>query len=429
MEVTDETVRNGQHGECASRYLDPGTYKYSRYPVESAHSLIPAAYHDQEFFKLEQQMVYQRTWVAVGTIDQLKEAGDTLVCDVGGKSVIIVRDQDGGLNAFHNVCRHRGNRLCHKNGNAGKRLRCGYHGWGYDLKGNCIGTPLFETKELDDNLKKTFDMSHVKAFDKKDFGLLKVRCDQWGFLVFVCLDETAPPLSEHLGDLPQRLKGHHLDKWTTFGSMNFEIKANWKLIAENFMEYYHLPWVHPRLAKTSKVADHHRWQGRGMYCAITTYPLTASDDSDWLNLEPMSTLNDEDRNSGRFIWLFPNIAVNVMPHHAFIILGTPLAPDLTFERCVLLAPPESLETAKPGATDGVKEFWSTVNAEDIGIVESVQLGLSTTDYPGGRMCYRFEEPVHRFQNMVIDKMLGIPRVPPGDSECDPSELSYFEGIG
>lgn len=417
----------GADTRAVSRYLDPETYRYSRYPVEQAHSLVPAAYHDPAFFRLERERLYERTWVAVGTVDQVREPGDSFVCEVGGKSVVVVRDREGGINAFHNVCRHRGNRLCHGDGNVGKHLRCGYHGWGYDLQGNCIGTPLFETREVDERIRKTFDMSHVKAFDRKDFGLLKARCGQWGFLVFVCLDDSAPPLSEHLGDLPDRLRDHHLDTWVTFGTLDFEIKANWKLIAENFMEYYHLPWVHPRLAKTSRVEDHHRWQGRGMYCAITTSPLTAADDSDWLNLEPLDTLNEEDRNSGRFIWLFPNIAVNIMPHHAFIIIGKPQAADVTRERCVLLAPPKVLDAAAPQAANGVREFWDMINREDVGIVESVQQGLSTSGYPGGRMCYKFEEPVHRFQNMVIDKMLGIDRVPPGDSECDPSKLAYFPG--
>lgn len=426
-ELADHLGLGNEEANAAARYLDPETYRYSRYPVEQAHSLTPSAYHDPAFFRLEQERLFARTWVAVGTTDQVRDAGDTMLCEVGGKSIIVVRDREGNLNAFHNVCRHRGNRLCHKDGNVGKHLRCCYHGWGYDLKGNCIGTPLFETQEVDEKTMEAFDMSHVKAFDRKDFGLLRVRCDQWGFLVFVCLDDSAPPLSEHLGDLPARLKDHQLETWVPFGSLDYEIKSNWKLIAENFMEYYHLPWVHPRLAKTSRVDDHHRWQGRGMYCAITTSPLTASDDSDWLNLDPLDSLNEEDRNSGRFIWLFPNIAVNVMPHHAFIILGRPQSPGLTRERCVLLAPPQVLDSAKPEALKGVEEFWDMTNSEDIGIVESVQLGLSTSDYPGGRMCYKFEEPVHRFQNMVIDKMLGIRRVPPGDNECDPSKLTYFPG--
>ncbi len=425
--VSSEGLEAGKSSYSEVDYLNPETYKYSRYPVEQAHSLIPAAYHDPVFFRLEQEMVYRKSWVPVTTTDKVKNPGDVFVCEVGGKSILVVCDLEGELHAFHNVCRHRGNRLCHESGNTRKHLRCCYHGWGYDLKGNCIGTPLFEPKELDPKVEAAFDMAHVKSFDKKDFGLLPVRCQTWGFLVFVCLDPSTPPLEEHLGDLPMRLKDHQLERWTTFASYKYEIKANWKLIAENYVEYYHLPWVHPSLAKTSKVDDHHRWQGRGMYCAITTYPLTQTNDSGWLSLPPLSSLNDEDRNSGRFIWLFPNVALNIMPHHAFVIMGKPQAADFTVEECVFLGPPEIIDNAAPEDTKSVEDFWDKVNREDVGIVESVQLGLSTTDYPGGRMCYKFEEPCHRLQNMVVDKMLGINRVPPGDSECDPSALSYFEG--
>ena len=183
------------------------------------------------------------------------------------------------------------------------------------------------------------------------------------------------------------------------------------------MEYYHLPWVHPGLVKVSPIEAHHRWQGTGMYTGMCTNPIAAdSDQGGWQSgLPAISRLSDDDGQSARFVWLFPNVAINVLPNHLFLIHATPVAPAQTPETTYLLTHPES--AAHPGteeAVEGLAAFWDEVNREDIEIVERVQEGLATTPFPGGRLCYRFEEPLHRFQNMVIDRMVGLRRVPPGD---------------
>nr|MCH9705612.1 aromatic ring-hydroxylating dioxygenase subunit alpha [Pseudomonadota bacterium] len=259
------------------------------------------------------------------------------------------------------------------------------------------------------------DISHLEAFDKKDYHLFPVRVQQWGLLIFVCLDETAPALTEHVGDLPQRLANHRLDEWVTIGERTYEIDCNWKLLFENAVEYYHLPWVHPRLAKTSRIADHHRWQGNGMYCGICTSPVTATDDSGWLTMPNISGLTDVEDNSGYFFGLFPNVILFIMPSHAFVIRALPVSPTRTVETAWLMSHPECVENVSASAIDEVMEFWHEVNLEDVGICQKVQQGLSSEPYKGGRLCYHFEEPVHRFQNMIIDAMVGRRHIPIGDS--------------
>ena len=409
-----------------SPYLNEETYRASRVPVDYARTLIPAAYREADFFALEQERVFARSWAPIGLACEVREPGQIITAEVAGQPVMAVRAHDGVLRGFYNVCRHRGTKLCAQNGAVKKFIRCPYHGWGYDLQGNCAGTPLFNSGEAGDDVKELFDMSNVKAFDKRDYGLLPVRAEEWGMLVFVNLSGDAPPLAEFLGDLPHRLRHHRLNEWEKIAEWPYTVQANWKLIAENYVEYYHLPWVHPRLAKTSRVDDHHRWQGRGMYCAITTSPLTRTADSAWLELPDMPDLPEEEKISGRFIWLFPNIALNIMPSHAYLIIGEPKSAGETTERTFLLAPPVAGKAAPKKAIAGTRQFWDEVNKEDVWIVERVQQGLQARAYPGGRMCYRFEEPVHRFQNMIIDKMLGGDRVPPGDDEADPALLAYLE---
>jgi len=250
-------------------------------------------------------------------------------------------------------------------------------------------------------------------------GLHGVRVAEWGCLVFVCLDPEAPELAHELGDLPERLAGYRLDEYRLARRVDYDIRADWKLIGENFMEYYHLPWVHPGLVKVSPMDSHYRWQGTGMYVGFCTWPIAAnSDDGGWKGLPALAGLAGQDAEAARFAWLFPNVAINAMPNHVFLLLAVPSGPGRTAEVAYLLTHPDSVAKSDDpeGDTDALLEFWDAVNQEDIGIVERVQDGLRNPAYEGGRMCYRFEESCHRFQNMLIDRLLGVAGVPPGDDE-------------
>lgn len=296
------------------------------------------------------------------------------------------------------------------------RIRCPYHSWAYDLDGHCIGTPLFEGSDIPEDQQGVFDMGGVEKFDRADYGLFPVEVDSWGFLIFINLNGKAAPLAEQLGDLPERFANYDLEAWQVVREKEFIFNANYKLVGENFMEYYHLPWVHPELIKVSRMEDHYRWQGPGMYTGMTTWPISQSnEDGGWLGLPPMRGLTDTNRESARFIWLFPNVGLSIMPNHAFVMLTQPDGPTRTVEQTWLLSHPESLDNdGAETELDQLIRFWTLVNEQDIDIVEKVQAGLSMKPYRGGRMCYCFEEPLHRYQNMIIDKMVGLERIPPGD---------------
>ncbi|MBV9820465.1 MAG: aromatic ring-hydroxylating dioxygenase subunit alpha [Solirubrobacterales bacterium] len=394
------------------------TYAATRRPVALAETLVPDAYTSDAFLALERERVFASSWVAVGCSATLREPGDALVADVAGRSVVVVRADDGALGAYYNVCRHRGTRLVTADTTrVGRYLRCPYHSWAYDREGRCVGTPLFAGSDIPADQRAAFETADVAAFHRADYGLLPVAVDEWGPLVFLNLDGGAGPLAEHLGDLERRTAGYRLPELELARTGEYEIAANYKLIAENFMEYYHLPWIHPGLVKVSPIEAHHRWQGAGMYCGFCTSPIAPdTEDGGWQSgLAPLDGLDASDATSARFAWIFPNVAINVLPNHVFVILARPLSPRLTHETTYLLTPRGTTGGGDAeSAVDGLARFWDGVNREDIGIVERVQAGLDSTPFPGGRLCYRFEEPLHRFQNMVADRMVGRRRVPPGD---------------
>ena len=288
------------------------TWAGTRLPLTEATGLHPGMYSDESFFAAEQKRLFERAWVAVGTAAEVAEAGRLLVRQVGGRSIIITRDQEGVLHGFVNSCRHRGTELAETDCDIGNTIRCPYHRWGYGLDGSLRSTPFFEEIPRE-------------GFDRDDFGLVEVRVDTWGLLLFACLDSRTRPLREWLGDLPDRMGGYGFDQWRVQSEATFEVRANWKLITENFQEYYHLSWVHPELAKVSRVKDHYRYQGPGMYCGQTTTPVSGDDRDDWLVLPPAEGLNQSDLLSGRFVAVFPNVMLAVLPNHVFLIRLEPVA--------------------------------------------------------------------------------------------------------
>ncbi|MCE3551474.1 aromatic ring-hydroxylating dioxygenase subunit alpha [Pseudonocardia sp. RS11V-5] len=402
-------------------FTDERLYAHTRLPVGSASTLIPDAYTSPEFFALEQEKVLASSWVAVGCTADLDRSGACLVAEVAGRSVIVTRNRAGELRAFHNVCRHRAAALLAADAahvGRGDRIRCPYHAWAYDLDGACLGTPLFAGSDIPAGQEPVFDTAPAHDFDRRDYGLLPVAVDSWGFLVFVCLEPDPAPLADHLGDLPQRFAAYELDRWRPERRRTYEVAANYKLVGENFMEYYHLPWVHPELSKVSRFSDHYRWQGTGMYTGMCTTPVSRNGDAGgWDGLHPVGSLTGPDAESGRFVWLFPTTALVVLPNHAFVLFTRPVGPARTVETAVLLCHPDSLAhpDREPGL-DQLEKFWDLVNRQDLEIVERVQEGLRNPAYRGGRMCFRFEEPLHRFQNMIADRMVGLRRVPEGDAD-------------
>jgi choline monooxygenase len=412
FDMTRLMVDRGQcgHETDGVDWTDEAAWTGTRQPLVAATGLNRAAYASQEFFDLERERVFERAWVCIGIADEVPAVPPTeratrrpmLVRQVGSKSIIVTRNEDGALRGFVNSCRHRGTELAESDCEVTGTIRCPYHRWGYSLDGALKATPFF-------------DEVPRAEFDRAEFALVPVRVDSWGVLLFACLDETTPPLDEWLGDLPERMAGYGLDDWATVHRQSFDIDANWKLISENFQEYYHLTWVHPELAKVSRVADHYRYQGAGMYCGQTTTPVSGDERDDWLAMPAAEGLDESDAVSGRFVAIFPNVILSVLPNHVWMMRLEPIAPGLTRETCTMLVPPNndaaglgpsgrSSDSASDDVIAPTRSFWLDVNSEDIDIVTRGQRGVTRGGVPAGPLAPRFEEPLHRFQNMLADHM-------------------------
>lgn len=371
-------------------WADDAWWAGTRAALNDATGLTPAAYTDDAFFRDERATVFERAWVCIGLADEARRPGRLLVRGVGDRSILVTRAADGELRGFFNSCRHRGTELAADDCEIANTIRCPYHRWGYATDGRLVATPRFSDVERND-------------FDTSQYGLVPVRVDTWGPLLFACLCPDTAPLLQWLGDLPARMSGYRLEEWSERESQQIEIAANWKLISENFQEYYHLTWVHPELSKVSRVDDHYRYQGPGMYCGQSTTPVSGDDRDDWLSMPPADGLDDSDACSGRFVAIFPNVLLSVLPNHAFVMRLDPQTPGVTRETCSWLLPPSTAQLGDADFTP-TREFWLDVNGEDIGIVERGQRGLAGGNVTPGPLAPRFEEPLHRFHNMLADTM-------------------------
>lgn len=194
---------------------------------------VPAArYHSPAFALLEAERMWPRVWQVACSVDHVAEPGDYFEYRCGAYSVLVVRGSDGVLRAFQNVCRHRGNSLCAGGGSGLDELRCGYHGWTWDLTGALKRVPG----------RKGFGELHMA-----DLPLLAARVDVWERLVFVTLDVDAMPLAEYLEAVPQDIAWCRLDEFRCYATMTVEVAANWKTIADGYSETYHIQTLHPEL--------------------------------------------------------------------------------------------------------------------------------------------------------------------------------------
>ena len=208
---------------------------------------VPASrYTSPTFAAREDERMWPRVWIVACTVDHVRAAGDFHEVRVGRYSVIVVRDSDGTLRAFQNVCMHRGNQLCDGSGSGLTELRCPYHRWAWNLNGTLREVPS----------RKGFG-----ALDNESVALAAARVDTWGPLVFVNLDTAAEPLHQYLEGVVDDSAWADLDEFHCSYVTRSDVDSNWKVVSDGFSETYHVQGIHPEmLASIDDVnTEQHIW--------------------------------------------------------------------------------------------------------------------------------------------------------------------------
>jgi phenylpropionate dioxygenase-like ring-hydroxylating dioxygenase large terminal subunit len=192
----------------------------------------PSRYYSREFMGLEWQRLWPRVWLLAGVASDIPEAGDYFTFAVGAEEFVLVRQADGGIKAFYNVCPHRGNRVVLNEQGSVARFTCAFHGWQFSCGG--------KLERITD--EETFNPQLIAHKP----GLTEVRCASLGGIVFINMDNNAPPLAQYLGLPAGYIENYEVDKMHVVHQVRSEWRANWKTGVDAFYETYHLPWVHPQ---------------------------------------------------------------------------------------------------------------------------------------------------------------------------------------
>jgi len=375
-------------------YLTPAVLERLNRPTSQATGLPPTLYTSPEFFAQEQDYLFERSWVFVGVTDEFSEAGVAMPVTVAGKPVVVVRDLQGTLRAFHNVCSHRGTLLVAKRLEGRRSLRCPYHSWCYGLDGALKTTPHIGGQGVH---------SHPDL-DISKHGLRPVRLATWHHLIFVNLSGEAPSLESVLAPLAARWPIDY-GRLRLGGVRSFEFKANWKLVIENFLESYHLPTVHPGLNSYSKMKDHYNiFIGPNAYgqASRTFAPDTGAAGA---SLPAIPGYPAHLTGQGEYPILFPNLMLGAQATEFFAIACEPVSPTLTRERFYLFFADEAMNEAYAQTRTDTLNRWLAVNTEDIGVVEAMQEGRRSTVRTGDLFAPELEACVHAFQRQLVETIL------------------------
>ena len=349
-------------------------------PLERAHAAPASWYVDPRVDAVDREVIAS-SWQYAGPSSAVAAAGQCAVTDVAGRSIAIVRGEDGALRAFHNVCRHRGGPLVREACTV-PRLQCQYHGWVYSLDGRLLGTPQFRGAE---------------GFDRASNGLFPVRVAEWQGLVFVNATPTeqgadaVAPLEVAMAGIAEALLPVRLHRKRFVAREVFPVACNWKTYVDNYMEAYHLPTIHPQYFRTLDFGGY-RYEVQERW-SIQRAPL-GEDSGYYAELREQGV---ERLTEASYVWAWPNLTLNVLPGRVQVNLVRPLAPD----RCEVVFDYYYDDPAAMGALIAEDRAVSArIQAEDADICEVVQRNLASGAYRPGRLSPEHEAALHGFHRSL-----------------------------
>ena len=366
-------------------------YENARPASDIGVKTLPAGYYtDPAYFERELTRIHYDMWLFVGRADDVPRTGSYVVRRVGNASVLLVRDEQGQIRAHHNVCRHRGTLLCKEpEGQLSGSITCKYHAWSY---------------RFDGSLRKAPHMDKVEGFCEKDWPLNPVHVATWDGNVFINLAEKPIPFAQHLNGVDTRFANWRMGELKSVAKKVYQLKANWKLVIQNYHECLHCPIAHPQLNRISHYMSGDNeppqptWLGASMdllpgFNTLSTNPHTTR--------APLPGLTAEQRRHVYYYALLPNLLINPHPDYVVTFMMSPLAVDHTEITCHWLMHPD--EISRPGfdPSDAV-DFWDLTNKQDWELSDLAQQGIGSRGYRPGPYSNR-EELLTALDRWVVER--------------------------
>ena len=359
-------------------------------PLGEARGLPNNAFITPEFLALENRTVFANNWVFAGRKSEVPAPGDIKMTEVGGDPLFMVRDNDGVVRVFFNVCPHRGARLVSEDSTGARAIVCRYHAWGFDLTGALKNQAHFNGPGL-----------HGE-FDHQDAScprLFEVRADFWHDAIFVNLDRTAPPLAEYLAPLSEQAEGFDIEQFQYSDSVVDKFNCNWKLAVENWSDVYHVFSVHPTLNKLMHSAQRTGSTGDGnlIYFRWGYDAETIANDA----LPPVQGLEGQARTSAFNGHLFPGIAISFHPTMFLFWDFKPISHDWTKLSLHIYYAGEAAQSVKYAAHRQDKaKYYADLNVEDEEVCRLLQEGRQARGYDGGRFSPFWDKGTLHFANLI-----------------------------
>lgn len=366
------------------------TYTNTRPLLPAGIMTLPASYYtDPAWFAREVDKIYADMWICAGRTEQIAKPGDYFTRQVGNASFIVVRGQDGTISAFHNVCRHRGTLLCSQGeGSVGGRIRCGYHGWTYGLDGRLVSAPY---------------MDKVAGFKAEDYSLSRIAVDTWDGHIFVHLGDRPRPLSDQLAGLPDKFRPWGMDQLRLVERKTYDLRANWKLVIQNYSECLHCPIAHPQLQKYSHFMSGENEPAQPTYLGgyMTLQPGVKTLSLGSADRPAFPGLSEDDARRVYYYAVLPNLLLNLHPDYMMALTLWPTAPDHTQVVCEWHFHPD--EIARDGFDPkGAVDFWDLTNRQDWELSDLAQRGIGSRGYAPGPYSNR-EELLHALDAWVVER--------------------------
>ena len=344
---------------------------------------LPAeSYIDEKFWKKECNTVLSNDWLFVGFAHELKIPGDVIPIFIAGKPILLVKNNDNKISAFHNVCSHRCLKLVDEKKNVGKIIRCPYHAWSYNLEGKLKAAP---------HIGGT-DHHKPKGFNFSDHGLKPIRIHIWHDWIFINFNGKAKKFEEYAKPLIKRFSDIDLTKLKYVATLDFgKINTNWKFLIENFIEPYHVQFVH-KTTTNQPLKDHYTFvDGK---CYGSGIDVETEDEK---NNNALSV-------TSKYLSLFPNFIMgSYFPNQIGVYLNIPISPSVTTQKRIIYTTDGKNMSKKEIQT--IKNIWWSVHKEDHEMCERLQEGrFSPASNEGGVLSPVWEKGVQAFQKLIIDSI-------------------------
>jgi phenylpropionate dioxygenase-like ring-hydroxylating dioxygenase large terminal subunit len=337
--------------------------------TEDDFSLPGWAYWDPEFFELERQVVFRKSWHLVGHVNDVREAGDYLTFKFLNESVLTVRGSDGRVRSFHNVCRHRAARLVDgEQGNCGKRITCPYHAWTYATDGRLVGVPL---------------RASYPGMNADDYGLAEVEQEIWRGFVFVRFAPGLPSVAQQMAPYADELAGAPFEDLVPLGPAREQVRhVNWKNVADNYSDGLHIPVAHPGLMRIfgkSYAIEAREWVDK-MSGQLVDHDSPHASERMYQKL--MRDMGLAEGAHWAYYKLWPNAAIELYPDQIDFMQFVPVTPTETRLRYINYGVPDGRREMKAARYLNWR-INRQVNLEDKDLIERVQAGMASSSYTVG----------------------------------------------